>query len=147
MATVTLSAIRTRFATAVTSITGMTESRNPFEDVIRAPQRVAQKRFWVGITSAIASEDGRQSTTVGAQMETTVSVKFAYRLRPKDQVTDYGEALDQAEPVIAKLTARGAPLSTDLQIRFSQLTTDITASGEYIIPTAEFSVLHFLPLT
>ena len=147
MATVTLSTIRTRFATAVTSITGMTESRNPFEDVIRAPQSVAQKRFWVGITSAIASEDGRQSTTVGAQMETTVSVKFAYRLRPKDQVTDYGEALDQAETVIAKLTARGAPLSTDLQIRFSQLTTDITASGEYIIPTAEFSVLHFLPLT
>jgi hypothetical protein len=147
MATVSLSAIRTRFATAVTSITGMTESRNPFEDVIRAPQSVAQKRFWVGITSAIASEDGRQSTTVGAQMETTVSVKFAYRLRPKDQVTDYGEALDQAETVIQKLTARGAPLSTDLQIRFSQLTTDITTSGEYIIPTAEFSVLHFLPLT
>ena len=147
MATVTLSAIRTRFATAVTSITGMTESRNPFEDVIRAPQSVAQKRFWVGITSAIASDDGRQSPPVGAQMDTTVSVKFAYRLRPKAQVTDYGEALDQAETVIAKLTARGAPLSTDLQIRFSQLTTDITTSGEYIIPTAEFSVLHFLPLT
>ena len=124
----------------------MTESRNPFEDVIRTPQSVAQKRFWVGITSSIASDDGRQSVSVGAQMATTVSVKFAYRLRPKDQVTDYGEALDQAETVIAKLTARGAPLATDLQIRFSQLTTDITASGEYIVPTAEFAVLHYLPL-
>ena len=147
MTTVALSAIRSRFAVAVTTITGMTESRNPFEDIIRAPQSVAQKRFWIGITGAIASDDGRQNTAVGAQMDTTVSVKFAYRLRPKDQVTDYGGALDQAELVINKLTARGAPLSTDLQIRFAQLTTDITTSGEYIIPTAEFSVLHFIPLS
>lgn len=146
MSTVTLSAVRTRFATAVATITGMTESRNPFEDVIRAPQSVAQKRFWIGITGAIASDDGRQNVSVGVQMDTTVSVKFAYRLRPKDQVVDYGEAMDQAELVIQKLTARGAPLSTDLQIRFSQLTTDITTSGEYIIPTLEFSVIHFLPL-
>jgi hypothetical protein len=124
----------------------MTESRNPFEDVIRAPQSVAQKRYWIGITGAIASDDGRQNVSVGVQMDTTVSVKFAYRLRPKDQVVDYGEAMDQAELVIKKLTARGAPLSTDLQIRFSQLTTDITTSGEYIIPTLEFSVIHFLPL-
>lgn len=146
MSTVTLSAVRTRFATAVATITGMTESRNPFEDVIRAPQSVAQKRYWIGITGAIASDDGRQNVSVGVQMETTVSVKFSYRLRPKDQVVDYGEAMDQAELVIQKLTARGAPLSTDLQIRFSQLTTDITTSGEYIIPTLEFSVIHFLPL-
>jgi hypothetical protein len=146
MSTVTLSAVRTRFATAVATITGMTESRNPFEDVIRAPQSVAQKRYWIGITGAIASDDGRQNVSVGVQMDTTVSVKFAYRLRPKDQVVDYGEAMDQAELVIKKLTARGAPLSTDLQIRFSQLTTDITTSGEYIIPTLEFSVIHFLPL-
>ena len=63
-----------------------------------------------------------------------------------EQAFAVGEAMDQAELVIKKLTARGAPLSTDLQIRFSQLTTDITTSGEYIIPTLEFSVIHFLPL-
>ena len=147
MAAVSLSTIRSRFAAAVTGIAGMTESRNPFEDVIRAPQSVAQTRFWIGITGAVASDAGPQMSPAGVQMETTVAVKFAYRLRPKDQVTDYGAALDQAETVIRTCTNRGAPLYTDLQIRFSGLSTDITASGEYIIPTAEFSVLHYISLS
>ena len=79
-------------------------------------------------------------------METSVEVRFTYRLRPKDQVTDYDGSMDQAELVIKKIMDRGAPLYTNIHIRYDRMVHNVTDSGEYIITSLEFGVLHHLPL-
>ena len=79
-------------------------------------------------------------------MDTSVAVKFAYRLRPKDQIIDLDAALDKGQLVIEALTTRAAPLYTDLHIRFKSITPDITSPGEFAIIHCEFSALHLITL-
>ena len=144
---VAFSTIRTRFADKIKTISGFTESRNPYDDFNRNPNTVAQMRISVGIGDIEAMEDQRENVSVGVLCNTTVQVKFPYRLRPKDQITDYGLALDKAQELIKGLTNRAAPLHTGLQIFFSSLSNEITDSGEYIIQTLSFNVLHSISLT
>mgnify|MGYP003655823924 CR=1 FL=1 len=142
MAFVDCSDLRTRFATAIKTLSGFTESRNPFDDFNRNPNAVAQKRFSVGIGRGEALEEQRENASVGILCDTRILVKFPYRLRPKDQVLDYGLSMDSVQLVIAKCTTRAAPLHTGLQIFFRGFDHEVTESGEYIISTLEFSVLH-----
>ena len=146
MATVSLSAIRSRFATKIATLAGFTQSRNPYDPALRAPQSVAHLRFWVGITEGSARPDDTQRAGQGIFMDTTVAVKFAYRLRPKDQVIDLDAAMDKAEILIQALTTRAAPLYTNLHIRFRGITPEITTPGEFAIMHLEFSALHFITL-
>ena len=142
MAAVDFSTIRARFSAAVKTLSGFTESRNPFDDFNRNPNTIAQKRFSVGIGRVDALEEQRQNAVVGIMCSTQVFVKFPYRLRPKDQVADYDNGMDAVQQVIAKCTVRAAPLHTDIQIFFRGFDNEITDSGEYIISTLEFCVQH-----
>ena len=144
---VSFSTIRTRFADKIKTLSGFTESRNPYDDFNRNPNTVAQMRFSVGIQDIDAIPEQRESVSVGVLCNTTVQVKFPYRLRPKDQVTDYGLALDKAQEIIKAITNRAAPLHTGLQIFFNSLSNEITDSGEFIIQTLSFNVLHSISLS
>lgn len=146
MAFVDLSTIRTRFATAIETLSGFTLSRNPFDEFNRQPNTVAQKRFTVGIGIVEAIEEQRENSSVGVLCNTPVQVRFNYRLRPKDQIADYDNSLNAAQDIISKCTRREAPLHTDIQIFFQQLEHEITDSGEYIITTLLFNVLHKISL-
>lgn len=146
MAAVSFSTIRSRFATKVLTLSGYSLSRNPFDDFNRNPNAVAHKRTSIGV-SMIARSDQRESTSVGVLCQSIVVVKYPYRLRPKDQVLDYDGSMDSVEDVIKALTVRAAPLHTDLQIFFNDASHDITDSGEYIINTLNFTVIHTIALT
>ena len=146
MAFVDYSAIRSRFATKIKTLSGFTESRNPFDDFNRFPNTIAQKRFAVGIGPIQALEEQRESSLTGLMCQTQVQVKYPYRLRPKDQVTDYDLSMDVAQDVIKACTNRSPPLHTNLQIFFQQMEHEITESGEYIITTLQFTVLHQISL-
>ena len=96
MAVVSFADIRARFSTKIETLTGFTESRNPFDDFNRNPNTVAQKRFSVGIGEVEAIEEQRQSTSTGIICNTTVLVKFPFRLRQKDQIQDYDNSMTTA---------------------------------------------------
>lgn len=147
MAAISFSTIRSRFATEVATLTGFTVSRNPLDPALRLPDTLAHLRFAVGIGGAIAREDSRQGASVGAFMETTVEVRFSYRLRPKDQVADYDSAFDKAELIIKKILDRTLALYQDLHIRLNRMIHRITDSGEFMIITIEFACLHHIPIT
>lgn len=148
MSAVSLSTIRSRFATVVDALTGFSESRNPWGGAsLRQPQSVAQLRFSVGISSTMASDESRQIASVGVPTLTNVVVMFNYRLRPKDQITDYDAALNEAETVMRALTVRASPLHDNLQIRFDSMTPRISSSGEYMELSLSFLVLHELSLS
>ena len=142
MAVVSFADIRARFCTKIETLTGFTESRNPFDDFNRNPNTVAQKRFSVGIGEVEAIEEQRQSTSTGIICNTTVLVKFPFRLRPKDQIQDYDNSMTTAQDIISAITTRAAPLHTNLQIFFDSMENDVTDAGEYIITTLTFNVLH-----
>lgn len=144
MSAVKFSTIRSRFAAAVEALPGFSESRNPFDPTIRAPQSVAHLRFWVGVANANAMPNRQRSP--GQVVNTDLVVKFAYRLRPKDQVTDYDLSMDKAETVIQTLTTRAAPLYTNTEITFVRFFHDLTSSGEYVIISLEFQAIHTITL-
>lgn len=147
MSAVSLSTIRKRFATAVTTLSGFDESRNPFDGYGRSPNTIAHKRFSVGVGTVTSREDDRQRRSEGIMTDTQMSVRFAFRIRPKDQIDSYDNALDAAEQVIEIITNRSTPLHDSLQIRFTGLDNELADSGEWCSLTLSFSVLHYIQLT
>lgn len=146
MSTVSLSTIRQRFADAISALDGFTESRNPYDGYGRSPNTAAHKRFSVGIGTVTSREDDRQRRSVGIMTESEVSVRFAFRIRPKDQIESYDDALDAAATVIEQITNRSTPLHDSLQIRFRGLDNELSDSGEWCTLTLIFSVLHYINL-
>lgn len=147
MSAVSLSTIRQRFATAISTLTGFDESRNPYDGYGRSPNTIAHKRFSVGIGTVASREDDRQRRSAGVMTDTSVSVRFAFRIRPKDQIESYDDALDAAEQVIEKITNRSTPLHDSLQIRFAGLDNELADSGEWCTLNLTFTVLHYIQLT
>ena len=141
---VNLSTIRQRIATKVDSLDGFQESRNPFDGYGRSPNTVAHKRFMVGIQGVTARDDDRQRRTEGVMASTQLSIRYAYRIRPKDQLESFDNGLDSAQDVINAITVRSTPLHDNLQIRFSGMDNELSDSGEWMSITLTFQILHYL---
>jgi hypothetical protein len=140
-----ISQLRAAVATQIATISGFTESRIPPDYFGRNENSVAHKRFAVQMSTSTASNE-RQRRTVGVMMDSSVRVKFAYRLRPKDAYpTDYDLALDTEETVINKVISSYATVRPPVQIRYVRSTRDITDSTEYMLFDVEFSTFHTIP--
>ena len=147
MSVVSLSTIRARFATQINSLTGFDESRNPFDGYGRSPNTIAHKRFAVGIGSVVSREDDRQRKAAGVMSESQALVRYAFRIKPKDQIDSYDDALDSAQEVIKTITNRSSPLHDNLQIRWTGLDNELSDSGEWCTITITFSILHYINLS
>lgn len=146
MSAVSISTIRQRFATAVQSLDGFHELRNPFDGYGRSPNTVANLGFAVGVRNVSTRDDSRQRQSVGVMCETELFVRFIFRIRPKDQLTSLDEGFDNVETVVRTLTNRSTPLHDDLQIRFMGFDNELSDSGEYAIFTLSFNIIHYLSL-
>jgi len=144
---VSLSTIRQRFATQIATLSGFTESRNPYDGYGRSPNTVAHKRFMVGIQSVTSRDDDRQRRGVGVMTSTMVGVKYIFRIRPKDQLESFDDGLDSAQTVINAITKRSTPLHDEIQIRFGGMDNELSDSGEWMSIILSFEVLHYLYLT
>ena len=144
---VSLATIRQRFSRMIDSLDGFDESRNPFDGYGRSPNTIAHKRFSVGIRSVSSRDDDRQRRGVGVMSSTEVMVRYAFRIRPKDQIESFDDGLDSAQTVINAITKRSTPLHDELQIRFGGMDNELSDSGEWMSITLAFEVLHYLYLT
>lgn len=148
MATIQLSTIRKRIATAMEAISGagLKESPLPFDAFGRTPNSIAHKAFSVGIGGSNAQDD-RQRPLEGAMLQTDLDITFAYRLRPLDQLTDVDNQLDMENTIITALLDRtDSSLYPNLHIKFISSNRLLTDSGEYVLSTLSFEALHFIPL-
>jgi hypothetical protein len=148
MATIQLSTIRKRVATAMEAISGagLKESPLPFDAFGRTPNSIAHKAFSVGIGGSNAQDD-RQRPLEGAMLQTDLDITFAYRLRPLDQLTDVDNQLDMENTIITALLDRtDSSLYPNLHIKFISSNRLLTDSGEYVLSTLSFEALHFIPL-
>jgi hypothetical protein len=146
MSAVSLSTIRQRFAVSILALSGFDESRNPFDGYGRSPNTVAHQRFSVGVGTVSSRDDDRQRNAAGVMTESEIMVKYAFRIRPKDQIDSYDDALTSAAAVMANITNRSTPLHDNLQIRFRGLDNELSDSGEWCTITLTFTVLHYLTL-
>ncbi len=146
MSTVSFSTIRDRFSDAIGTISGFSLSRNPFDGYGRSPNSVAHQRYAVGIQNSAARTDDRQRLSTGIMSDTSVMVTYPFRIRPKDQVSSYDDALDSAESVIQKIVNRSSPLHDNLTIRYTGMDNELSDAGEYIRISLTFNILHYLPL-
>ena len=146
MSGVQFSTIRQRFATAVSSLDGFHELRNPYDGYGRSPNTVANLGFAVGIRNVTTRDDDRQRQSVGVMCETEMFVRFIFRIRPKDQLTSLDGGFDKVETVVRTLTNRSTPLHDNLQIRFTGFDNELSDSGEYAIYTLTFNIIHYISL-
>ena len=147
MSSVKLSTIRSRVATAIQGIGGMNLSPLPYEAFGRTTNSIAHKAFSVGVGGSNARDD-RQRPTEGAMLDTDLNIVMAYRIRPLDQLTDVDGGLNLENDIITKLLDRtDTNLYPNVHIKFVSSSRQLTDSGEYMISTLQFDVLHFIPLT
>ena len=146
MATVQLSTIRSRVATAIQGISGMNLSPLPYEAFGRTTNSIAHKAFSVGIGGSSARDD-RQRPIEGAMLDTDLNIVMAYRIRPLDQLTDVDNGLNLENDIITTLLDRtDSTLYPNVHIKFVSSSRQLTDSGEYMLSTLSFDVLHFIPL-
>ena len=149
MATIRLSTIRSRVATALEAIagSGLNQSPLPFDAFGRTPNSIAHKSFAVGIGGSTAMDD-RQRPSEGAMLQTDLEITFAFRLRPLSQLTDVDNQLNLENTIITALLDRSnGTLYPNLHIKLLSTNRALTDSGEYIISSLSFEALHFIPLS
>ena len=141
-----ISTIRSRIQTAVNAMAGMSVSIHPYERFSSTPNTIAHLRFACGVVGVEGRPDDRQRQAQGILADTSIGIRFTYRIRPKDQVTSYDEAWDKATDIAQTVTNRSPTIYSDIQIRFSRMTHEVLTSGEFIIITLFFQILHYIPL-
>mgnify|MGYP004448467689 CR=1 FL=1 len=142
-----VSAVRSRLATAVGDITGFNESKTPYTAFARDPNSVAHKGFAVGMVRTVPIGD-RQRVTDGMTVRSTAAVRFLYRLRPKDQITDYGTALDAEHDIIKACLAQNSTILAALQVILVDVPVrEVDDSGEWFFGEVHFDCNHLLALT
>ena len=148
MSGVKLATIRTRIKTAIEAIAGagLKESPLPFQAFGRTPNAIANKAFAVGILTSTGTDD-RQKPTIGTLTRTSIQIQVAYRIRPLAQNTDVDNALDLENDIIIALCNRSdSALYADIHIRFETSSRTLVDTGEYMLSSINFEVLHYLPL-
>ena len=110
----------------------------------RTQNTLAHLGFSVDVSTSNQSPE-RQRISVGLYLDTTIRVRFAFRLRPHDLILDYGNALDKEQEVIKTCMARN--FGKAIEIRFLRATRRTPDSQEYLISEIELSALHTISLT
>lgn len=128
--------VRQAIKTKVETVAGFKLVPLPPSYFRRIQNTIAHKGFTVDMPTS--SDEGERMRRGLTYVTSTARVIFAFRLRPKDIITDYDLCMDAEEDII------NAVLGTvqDMQIRYNRSTRDVSDSMEYMITTLEFTILH-----
>lgn len=141
-----LSELRAAVSTQILTLSGFHLIKQPPDYFGRVQNTLAHKAFTVDLRSSSEAVE-RQRKSVGVMLQTTVGIKFSFRLRPKDLYpTDYDNALDAEKDVINKVLNSYQSVQGGLQIRYNRSTRSVPDSMEYMIINLEFTAQHTLPI-
>jgi len=88
----------------------------------------------------------RQRPAEGTLVETTLQVRYAFRLKPTDMAASYDLALGVEQQIVQKLMVYDATWPASYKVQYTSSTRETVPSGEWVIGTVEFRVVHTLPL-
>jgi hypothetical protein len=133
--------VRQAIQTQVQTVSGFTLIPLPPSYFRRVQNTIAHKGFTIDVTTS--NDEGERMRGAGSvYISSTVRVIFAYRLRPKDIITDYDNSMDTEQSVIKAVLGSYAGIQSGMQVRYNRSTRDVPDSMEYMITTLEFTILH-----
>tara|TARA_R100000655_G_scaffold89653_1_gene130160 strand:+ start:18 stop:449 length:432 start_codon:yes stop_codon:yes gene_type:complete len=134
--------IQEAIATQILQISGFRQALTLPDYFGRMQNTLAHKGFVVGLPNTQSAPE-RQRRSVGVYVQSSIEVKFAYRLRPLDAYPiDYNNALLTERTVTDQILQSYATIKAGIQIRFEGSTRAATDSNEYMIHTLNFIIFH-----
>jgi len=119
-----------RVAHLVEGTLGLVES--PMIELERGPQGRIQRGWSLASVSYTRLPDYRDALGRRSRMEARITVRYAYRLRPKSQAEAWREAGDDLDSLCQAIT-RSSHVRDGLFVQWDSVDNRISASGEWII--------------
>jgi hypothetical protein len=133
--------IRAAIAEKIDSLAGFNEVKVPIEFIGRTQKTIAHLGFAIGINSS--SDSGERQRRAIYYLNSLVTVKFMYRLRPLDLYpTDYDNCLDKEIDVVKAVLSSYSSIQNEMTIRFNSSIREISSALEFMIVTLTFNVKH-----
>ena len=134
--------VRAAVSAQVSTVSGFHLANLPPSYFGRIVDTIAHKAFAVQISNITAVPE-RQRVSIGTYIKTSVSIKFAYRLRPHDVYpTDYDSSFDSAEDIIQAVLGTYSVIQQGLVGKFDSATSTIPTAISYIIHQLNFTFFH-----
>tara|TARA_R100000406_G_scaffold11227_2_gene7232 strand:+ start:1106 stop:1540 length:435 start_codon:yes stop_codon:yes gene_type:complete len=140
---VSFAQLRAAIATQIDALAGFNLLSLPPNYVGRTQKTKAHLGFSVGVDSSSETSERQRRIDDGYYLNSTVTVKFLYRLRPLDLYpTDYDNCLDKEELVIGAVLQSYNSIQSGIQIRYNSSIREISNPLEFMIVTLTFNILH-----
>jgi len=144
MSALSVAEVRQRVATALTGVSGWSESKavyDLFGDDYGDTDNRQDKSFAVG---AIRTEPigDRQRVNLGTTVRTTIAVRWARRIPSKAQIDGYDGALDSEQALI--IAAMTVGQSQGLHVWISEASRNVSTG--WMIGEIVFSTMHLFAL-
>ena len=141
MAVLSTKALRQRTAAALASVAGFTASPLVWDNFARTAGSALHRGFAVGVPSSVWTQNGRQRSTVGSLDETTIAVRYARKLRIKDQNASFDEGLDDERSLIKAVTGMSRADLTGL-VYVNTPRREVLDDGEWLVVDVNFAAQH-----
>ena len=139
---VSFSKLRQAIASKIETITGMKESKFPVQYIEKSQDSVIHKSFSVGFETV---REGGISQRRGQEIfvQSSITIIFCYRLRPKDiYPSDYDNSLDLERQIIETLLSNYGTIRNEISVQFDSSNRVINDTLEYQITTLNFIAHH-----
>jgi hypothetical protein len=148
VSTVSRAQLRQQFYTLLDALPGWRPSPFVPERFGNDPESLmGHGKFFAVLTGRTADTRAyRGRPAEGLDCETEVTLIWAYRIRPKDQLVALDEAEAAGQELVNAAMRYDAGWPGDLSVRLVDITREVLDSGEWIVGRALLSVIHTLPL-
>lgn len=139
-----VSEVRQAVATRISGLTGWSEDAAPIDIFGRGPRPLRNLLYAVGVGQTENAQGVRDKAGSIIFVGTTVVVRFAYAMSPKDLKTSFDSALDAEDALIARLMAYDGSWPGALQVLYDS--SNRQYGDEYTTIDVNFTVLHNLQI-
>jgi len=146
MASKTVRQLREDVTARILTLTGWKESRVAPDNFGRDADSIAHKAFAVHPTSTDDLRAYRGRPAEGLLVETTLEVRYSWRLAPKGMSDSYDDALDGEQSVVNKLMVYDATWPSSYKVQLISTTRETSVLGEWVVCVITFRIVHTLPL-
>jgi len=146
MASKTVRQLREDVTARILTLTGWKESRVAPDNFGRDSDSIAHRAFAVHptLTEDLRAYRGRPAE--GLLVETTLEVRYSWRLAPKGMSDSYDDALDGEQSVVNKLMVYDATWPSSYKVQLISTTRETSVLGEWVVGVITFRIVHTLPL-
>jgi hypothetical protein len=146
MASKTVRQLREDVTARILTLTGWKESRVAPDNFGRDADSIAHKAFAVHPTSTDDLRAYRGRPAEGLLVETTLEVRYSWRLAPKGMSDSYDDALDGEAAVVNVLMAYDSTWPLSYKVQLISTTRETSVLGEWVVGVITFRIVHTLPL-